>query len=84
MEILDVWLEPKVVRAGYITGHAEVELKGTIKLINIQFVFNAAEGDVKIKLPPNVDLGEYATRKLKRAITEELVDEVRLGLIQQV
>ena len=81
MEILDVWLEPKVVRAGYISGQAEVDVRCTIKLKGIQFVFSSAEGDVKVTLPSNVELGEHARRKLKRAIIEELVEEINLGLI---
>ena len=51
MEIVDVWLEPKTVRPGYITGQVELEVKGTIKLKGIKFEFNA--GELRVTLPPN-------------------------------
>jgi len=80
MRVREVNLQPKTVKPGYIAGCAQVEVRDTaIILKGIKFEFNA--GELRVTLPPNIELGEWATRKITKAIAEELVDEIRLGLI---
>jgi len=79
MKIVDVWIDVKSIKPGRILGRANVEIEGKIFLQGLEFCLEYDR--LKVKLPPNIKLDELQKRKVGRAVAEELLDELRLGLI---
>ena len=79
MKIRDVWIDVKKVKQGRIVGMADVEVEGRIVLQGLEFTLEY--DNLKLRLPANIKLGELEKRKLSRAVADELLCELALGLI---